>query len=223
MSNSSEITFKVASSSDYDQVLEFIRSHYYPEEPITIGNEPREQSVEDEEFSMSSLDEGTTIMAVDGDNEMVGVCISGAIQPNDAEKMIEDSKRVKSKKWSEILLLLAYLEHKANVCERFNVPKSLHMHVMGVHPKVRGQSIGVKLMGRCMANGKQLGFKLASTDCTSIFSIKIAERLGMECIETLAFDEYRDKTDGRQIFKPTQPHTHIKTFIQRLEDYVFEF
>lgn len=210
------IVYRIADAGDKENILSFIREHYYPEEPITVGNEPHQQSPEDEEFSMSTVQYGTTIIAIDTEsNAIVGVILSSPIVPGDAEEMIEEAKVCKSKKWSEILLLLAHLEQKADVCARYGVTRVLHMHVMGVDKRMRGHSIGVNLMQKCIENGKALGYPVASVDCTSVYSIKVAEKLHMDCISTVAYADYTD-ANGKPIFRPPAPHTEIKTFVKVL-------
>lgn len=213
------IVYRVAVESDRDNVLEFIRKYYYPEEPITIGNAPKMQDSADEEFSVSVIPYGASIIAVDtlNCNRMVGIILAGPIEPGEAVHMVEESKRCESesKKWSEILLLLAHLEENANIYERYNIERALHIHVLGVDCEYRGKSIGVNLMQKCFDAGKSLGYPLVTVDCTSKFSIRIAEKLQMENIYTLAFNDYKDN-NGREVFKPPLPHTHIKTFTKIL-------
>lgn len=224
MTNSSEITFKVATTSDFDKILELLLKHFYPDEPLSSGwyDTPNECIGEDG-LSMKSLKDSTTIIAVTNDGEIVGACVADPSYPDEAEKLREEAARLKSEKWSAVLNVLVILEEKANLYKRFNITKSIHMNNLVVNPKVRGQSIGIKLMGKCMENARQLGYEIACTDCTSKFSIRIAEQLGMECIETFVYDEYRHATDGRLVFKVKPPHMLIKTFIQRLNDYNFDF
>lgn len=211
--------YRVAVPSDGDNVLDFLRKHYYPEEPITIGNYPRVQDSADEDFSLSVIQYGASIIAIDPteDDKIVGALLAGPIGPNEADLMEEESKECEkdNKKWSEILLLLAYLERNANIYERYNINKALHVHVLGVDVNYRGKSIGVNLMKKCFEAGKSLDYPLVTADCTSIYSIRVAEKLQMDCIQTLAFSDYRDKT-GRQLFKPPLPHSHIKTFTKLL-------
>lgn len=209
------IQYRIATVDDKANILEFLREHYYPEEPITIGNEPKIQSTENEEFSLSTIQYGSTIVATLDNGQLIGVLLSSAIQPGDAEDMIKEAAQCQSKKWSDILLLLAHLEIRANVCIRYNVSRALHIHVMGVDKRFRGHSIGVNLMKKCMEIGKELGYPIASVDCTSVYSIKIAEKLSMDCIGVLAFEDYTNDT-GAQIFRPPAPHTHIKTFAKLL-------
>lgn len=211
------IVYRVAVASDRDNVLDFIRKYYYPEEPITVGNVPKIQDSADEAFSVSVIPEGASIIAIDPleNNKIIGAILAGVIEPGEADHMIEESKQCESSKWSEILLLLAHLERNANIYERYKIDKALHIHVLGVDSHYRGKSIGVNLMQKCFDAGKSLGYKLVTVDCTSVFSIRIAEKLQMENIYTLAFNDYKDK-NGRQVFCPPLQHSHIKTFAKTL-------
>lgn len=215
--DSDEILIRVALASDEKAILEFIRQHYYPDEPLTIGTEPKEPSRQDEEFSISLIPYGLSIVAIDSqrNNEIVGVTLAGPIGPSEADDILAEAERCTDKKWQDILYLLAHLERNANLYQRYGVDKALHVHVMGVDRHARGKSIGTKLMGKCMENGKAVGYPVISLDCTSIFSIRIAEKLQMECVGKLAYADYTD-ANGKQLFRPPSPHTHIKTFAKLL-------
>lgn len=209
------VTIRVAESSDYDAVLTFIREHYYKEEPITISHPEIGHTSDDENFTMSHIAYGTCLIACSAENkEIIGVLIAGPIEHGDADLMLESSKN-SSKKWGDIQKLLAYIEKKSDVLGKYNLDKALHCHVLTVHQKYRGNRIGQKLFDYCFQNGKNLNYKLMSTDCTSIYSIKIAEKLDMTCIFTTTFDEY-NKYLGENLFQPKEPNGVIKTFVKHL-------
>ncbi|XP_070509270.1 arylalkylamine N-acetyltransferase-like 2 [Chironomus tepperi] len=209
------ITIRVAKSADHDAVLKFIREHYYKEEPITISHPEPGHTVDDEIFSMSHIEHDTILMAFNSDNdEIVGILIAGPIELGDADVMLEDAKKA-SKKWGDILRLLAYIEKKADVLGRFNLDTVLHCHVLTSHKKYRGNGIGQKLFEYCFENARNLNYKLMSTDCTSIFTTKIAEKCGMECISTVTYDEYNELL-GERLFQPQEPNFEIKTFVKKL-------
>lgn len=211
------IMFRVAKIDDHDEILDFIRTHYYPEEPLTVGNEPKLQSREDEEFSMSVLSHEMSVIAVDTlrDNRIVGALLAAPLGADEGNEMYEEAKLCPDKKWSEILELLAYLDTNACSHKRYNVHNVMHIHVMGVDRETRGKSIGIKLMKKSMEIGKTLGYQLVTVDCSSVYSIKIAEKLQMDCIVNLAYKDYKD-INGKQLFRPPMPHTHIKTFAKLL-------
>lgn len=212
--NIDKIEYRIATETDNDNILDFIRKHYYPEEPLTLGNEPMCQSVEDEEFSVSEISHGTTVVALD-DDKIVGCLLSGPTDQDEAANLYQEAVESNDRKWSEILRLEAFLEERANLYARYNVTKVLHVSVMGVDRRMRGKSIGSNLLSKCFEVGRILGYPLVSLDCTSIYSIQMAEKLQLECISQLAYSDYRDG-NGRQVFQPPLPHTHIKTFVKLL-------
>lgn len=214
---SREISIRVAKSSDYEEVLDVFRHHYYKEEPLTVAHAEAYHTKDDEDFTMSHIASETVLIAIDKESgKIVGALSSGPIEPGDADQMIEDSKTADSKKWKDIMLLLAYLEKKSDVLNRFNVPTSLHVHALGVNSEFRGNRIGEKLFSACFENAKRLNHKLVTADCTSIFSIKIAERLGMECVSIVTYDEY-NRSIGEELYHPTAPNLEIKTFAKRID------
>ncbi len=205
--NNNRFIIRVANEHDSDAVLEFIRKFYYPEEPITLGNEPKQQSEEDEKFHISLLPMGSSIVATDSErnDQIVGALIAGPVEPSEAEEMLEQAKLCKDKKWSEILYLLAYLDMQANIYKRYNVDRALYVHAIAVDDQTRGQAIGAKMMEKCMEIGKAMGYSLLSGDFTSVYSIRMAEKLDMDCVGDLAYEDYKDD-DGNQLFRPPVPH-----------------
>lgn len=59
------IQFRIALQEDKDKILNFLRESYYLEEPLTIGSEPQQQTFEDEEFSISNIQYGTSVLAIE--------------------------------------------------------------------------------------------------------------------------------------------------------------
>lgn len=214
------IVYRIATLNDRDNILEFLRKHYYPEEPITNGNEPRKQESVDEEFILSVISDGASIVAIDSvnDEKIVGALMAGHIESNESELILAAAKEFElnnNRKWSEILLLVGHISQCANIFQRYNVNKSLQIHAISVDAAYRGKSIGTNLMRKCFDVGKSLEFPIVSIDCTSVFSIKMAERLGMDCVNVQAFGDFRD-IKGRQMFNPPPPNTHIKSFVKVL-------
>lgn len=214
---SKEISIRVAKSSDYEAVVDCFRQYYYKEEPITVSHPVPGHTKDDEDFTMSHIASDTVLIAVDKESgKIVGALSAGPIEPGDADQMIEDSKTAESKKWREIMLFMAYLEKKSDALNRFNVPTAIHVHALGVNSNFRGNRIGEKLFSACFENAKRLNHKVVTADCTSIFSIKIAERLGMECVSTVSYDEY-NRSIGEDLFHPIAPNFEIKSFVKRID------
>lgn len=220
LSITSDIQIRVIKPQERQQVLDFLRIHYYLEEPLTAGSEPKQQDKEDEEFNMSNIEHGTCIMAVlKGDTnvseQIVGALMAGPKGPHEAEHLFEEAAGLGPTKWGHTLQFLACVERDANICGRFNVEKVLHVHVMGVDSALRGHNIGGRMVEEVLNVAKRLQYEMVSVDCTSVYSAKIFERMGFKCINIKYYKEYIDET-GKQVFKPEAPHECVKTFALKL-------
>lgn len=211
-----EIHYRVATENDYNAVLEFLRLHYYPEEPLTIACKPPEQDSYDEEANMSNIYHGTCIIAV-SDEQIVGAFLAGPKYPNEDKKLLEEASHIPNSKWAKILLFLATLERDSNIYQKYNVDKAMHGHVLAVDKNFRGNGIGLNLFKKSMERAKELGFPLYSTDCTSVYSAQLCERLNMDCVNVCAFADYRmpDK-NKEQVFYPPEEHKLVKTYAKMI-------
>ena len=213
---SKSISLRIAEKSDYDRVINLFREFYYKEEPLTLSHPEPGHTQDDEDFTFSFFDCGTMLFAEDDVTGMIaGALSAGPIEHGDADAMIEAAKTTETKKWRDISLFLAYLEKKADVLHRFNVPKALHIHALGVHRDYRGLGIGEKLFNSCFDNAKRLNYPLVTTDCTSVYSIKIAERCGMEKVSLTTYEEY-NRSIGEDLFHPKEPNLEIVTFAKKI-------
>ncbi|XP_055377086.1 arylalkylamine N-acetyltransferase-like 2 [Condylostylus longicornis] len=243
----SDIKVCAAIESDCNDILRFLRESYYPEEPLTLALKPFQQADEDEEFNMSCIKHGTCIIAYAEDDKnnatsvktssdiknngseinsttntinarnLLGALIAGPKYPGEAEHLMDASNTVKSMKWSKMLKLLSYLELKSNVFENFNCQSAVHCHAMAVHQNARGKSIGLKMLKEFIKVCKNLKYPVITLDCTSVYSIKLCEKLNMVCLHEMNFEDYRNE-HGEQVFTPPSPHKQIKTFAKRTDD-----
>ncbi|XP_058461009.1 uncharacterized protein LOC131436353 [Malaya genurostris] len=217
MTSESMIELRVAREDELERVRDVLRTIYYPEEAITIsyiyGKEP---TLDDERFSLSFVQQGTVVLAEDKTSgHVVGIAIAGPIVPGDPDLMVREAATTDTKKWSDILKLLAYLERTANVCGRFGLPTAYHVHILGVNPSYRGQRLGLKLMQFHENLAKQLGFRAICADFTSVYSARLADQLGMEIISQVSLEDYRDE-NSEKLFEPKEVHRLIKTCVKLL-------
>lgn len=209
-----EINFKIARQENQNEILEFLRTEFYKNEPMTVAHPIPGHTEDDEEFAISHLHHESTILAFDKEtNQLVGILVAGPVSPGDAEHEIENARTIK---WFELARLLTYIERKANVCHRFNVTQSLHIHIVSVKESARGNRIGKQLFEECFEIARRKGYSLVSTDCTSIHSVKIAEQLGMEVVSEVKYEEYNKIIMGN-FFKIIPPNDGIKTFAIRIK------
>lgn len=211
------IKIRVATEADCDAIIDFMSKYFYPEEPLTLAHPtPGLQSKEDEEYTVSSqLKHGTCLVAYEeGSGKLVGATIAGPIERGSVEEMLA-SAELAAEKWKDISLLLAYIDKKSDLFNRFNIDKSLHGYATAIHPDYRGQGISEKVFAFLLEIAKKMNFPMISNDCTSIYSIKIAERCGLTHVSTVTYDEY-NASIGRELFKPIAPNFEIKTFVKDL-------
>ncbi|XP_065370897.1 arylalkylamine N-acetyltransferase-like 2 [Calliphora vicina] len=218
--STNQLQIRVIKPQERQQVLDFLRVHYYLEEPLTVGSEPKQQDKEDEDFNMSNIEHDTCIMAVQKDDTnsqetIVGALMAGPKGPDEADHLFEEAANLGPTKWGHILQFLACVERDANICGRFKVQKVLHVHVMGVNREMHGQNIGRRLVEQVLNVAKRLNFKMVAADCTSYYSARLFERMGFECINIKYYKDYVDET-GKQVFKPDAPHECVKTFALKL-------
>lgn len=212
---SCEITFREATESEHDKVLEFLRQHFFTEEAINNAYPIKDESME-EKFILSLLPQGNIIFAIDSSNNSVaGLASFGEITSRYAQESWDESETTTNRKWRDILKFMSHIEAKSNVCERFNVTKALHLHGVTVDKAYRGRAIGKRLFEECFKVAERRNYRIVSADCTSIYSIRIAQSVGMECVSTVTYDEYHEKI-GDKIFNPTQPHDEIKSFVKKI-------
>lgn len=210
-----EITFRFAEESESDQVLDFLRKHFFSEEPINNAYPIKDESME-EDFILTLLPERNIIFAVDSSNDRIaGLASMGEITENYSRESWEESETTTNKKWRDILKFMSYIESKSRFCERFSCRTALHLHSVTVDKAYRGKSIGKLLYLECFRIAANRNYHLVTCDCTSIYSSRIAESVGMDCVSTVTYDEYNDKV-GDKIFHPIPPHSEIKSFAKRI-------
>lgn len=211
-----EVDIRIAHLSDLIEIREFASEHFHDKEPIEMSHiDKTDKMVPDDDFLRDCISNETTLMAF-ADDALVGILISGKILPDEAERNRECAEQVKSKKSADILRFLSFVEEKADYCNELKVTHSLHIHIISVHPKHQGFGIARKLFEYCIDNGRGKGFPAVSVDCSSVFTVKIAEKYGMTCLSTLTYDEY-SKHIGETLFIPMEPHTVIKSYAKVFE------
>lgn len=212
------IIYRAATIADSYELQELFNTHYYPNEPITVGWINDDPVTEDLASTLEVLDEKMSIVAVDeATNRIVGACIAGVDTQNDIENTIEKAKKTANKKWSQYLQLFARIRLESNIFKFFDVDETFHVHALVVDENYQNNSIGMKLMEECYKLAASLGYKICSVNCSSMYTSKIASKLNMQCIGSIAMDSVIDE-DGRRLIYPPEPHTHIHSYAKRLSN-----
>ncbi|KAH8416594.1 hypothetical protein KR222_010615 [Zaprionus bogoriensis] len=214
LDNDGEIEIRVATVDDSAELMKFLRVHYYRDEPLTAGCEPREPDAADVDFLLSNFPAGTCLMALH-QGRIVGGAVAGPKTPAVHDEFVEAIAQNTGTKWGYILGILQICERQADAFNRYGVDKILHLHALGVDTALRGRRIGERLVLALIARGRELGYPLLTADCTSLYSARLISRLGFELTSTLPFTDYVDAA-GQQLIRPPAPHERIQTFALRL-------
>lgn len=209
-----DVQIKLADESHVDEISKFICEHFNGYEPIQLFHyrPDIEMDPPPEEVIRESIAAQTLLLAY-LDDKVVGVLIAVEITSEVGEKELKFAETF-GLKGADVFGFLAYIERKSNVCERLNIDRSLHIHVVSVHLDHLRKGIARKLFESCFELGRRKNFPALSVDATNFFTAKIAENFQMTCVSTVSYDEY-NKHVGKELFRPRHPHNEIKTFAKR--------
>lgn len=211
-----EIKYRVAEPKDEQEVLQLLKDYFYPDEPLNKSSGCHDK--EDEDFAIGTIKQGlcTIAEAFDADHPdgyIIGCRLS---YPSSKDQIEEDSvKQPPITNFDKIVGFLGMLEAKADVFGRYNVEKIAQGHMLCVHKDFRGKGIAKQLYVENIELARKLGYPIYVCDCTSLFSAKLCEKLGMELTATMQFDEFADE-NGNAYYKPPPPHDYARSFALRL-------
>lgn len=207
----SDIDVRAATESDLSVISEFICRHFNHHEPIQMFHVRTEEEMDPPplELMQECIASQTLLLAYGGD-ELLGVAIAGEITPEAGERDLEMAAGF-GKKGSDVFEMLAYISKKANLCKKLGVSRCLHLHILNVHRDHLCQGIGQRLFKSCDDLGKVKNFPALSVDCTSFFTIKIAEKFHLRCLSTVTYNEYNEHL-GKILFIAREPHTEIRSY-----------
>jgi GNAT superfamily N-acetyltransferase len=221
---SDDIIIRIADEADLSEIVSFIELHFVNAEPSLTAyqledenNQLASSDEDDDKFMRECILNETSFVAHDMKNhQLVGVCIAGKIGPNEHEESLKIANVVNDRKFADILKFLAFIEERADVCNRLCVPESLHLHMISVHEDYYGRGIAGKLFKAYYENAINKKYLALSIDCTSFYTSRIAERYNMELLSTVTYDEYNEFV-GTKVFVPKEPHTVVRSYGIKLE------
>ncbi|XP_012274307.1 dopamine N-acetyltransferase isoform X2 [Orussus abietinus] len=210
---------QVITPDDAPRVLKFLKRFFFRDEPLNYSIElipPGENStcVELEEYSISSIEENLSLMAVSTSGAVIGVCLNGRTSaPKDAEPdYIADCANPKFKK---VLKLLYFLDKQVTATGRYTGENGVELRIISVDSNWRGRGVARALIEKTIETAKERGFSIIRCDCTSVFSAKLCARIGFEKIYELKYEDYVDE-EGKPIFSPDSPHTSATSYTKKL-------
>ncbi|EDW76276.2 uncharacterized protein Dwil_GK15374 [Drosophila willistoni] len=214
------ITIRIMTAEDYKHVKSFMTDHFFTGEPLGASsgeNVQHQNEKENDEFHLSMIHQGTCLLAID-DNQngrIVGLVLAGAEYPSDLEKHRREAEEMEQHCFGRICRMSSKLEIEANIFKRYQIFKVLYSYITNVDSSLRGKGLGSRLAAALMDVGRSKGFPMMAAICTSFYSARQKEALGMKCIHSLAYADYKDD-QGQVIFQPPAPHTHARFMVIKL-------
>ncbi|XP_055610285.1 arylalkylamine N-acetyltransferase-like 2 [Uranotaenia lowii] len=211
------LLYRVANEADRELVRDGLNKYFYPEDPVTSTHySGKEPTTDDTEGTLEMVNSGCMILAMDEQSgRLAGFSGSTIVSPDEPQKLLEKASIAQTKKYGDVLRLTAHLTAKTRVCERFGVDQAYHLDMVGVNPNFRGKSIGEILQEKHMELACAKGLRVLSAYVTGPYSARICERLGMQCVYTLPYRDYRDES-GRVVFRGTELYTVLKCFVMKI-------
>ncbi|GFG32439.1 hypothetical protein Cfor_02537 [Coptotermes formosanus] len=204
-----------ASGEDQDSIAEFLRQAFYRHEPINVSvGAPPDRPI-NAIFALQLLSEGKSLLAVSRNGRRIlGFCANTEIRPNANDNSTKQTTFTEPT-YNKIFAFFDKIEGSADIWKKTDAHRAMCIRVLGVDPAVCGRGIGRRLMEATRHKARSEGYPLLCIMCTSYYSAKIARAIGMQCVYSLPYSEYKGE-DGNAVFKPPQPHTDVTVFLQKL-------
>lgn len=204
----------------YDRVIIHLRNNFFADEPLnkSVGLcKPGEPHAELEEHSISTLQDGLSVAAVDKvTDEIAGVALNGVLRPGDLEKGQEKLDCSNDEGFKQIFSMLYNVSHSLDLFTAYETDKIFETRILSVDSRYRGIGLGNELIKRVDDVARENGFKILKGDATGSFSQKICSKNGYEIIHELKYSDYKSE-NGEPIFKPLPPHNSLKIMVKILK------
>jgi GNAT superfamily N-acetyltransferase len=209
-----KFTIKIAQESDTAEIYKFKAIHFDTSEPVRLSHVGGICGPRDIRHLLENVKTGTVLMAIEeSSNNLVGVSICKPIHVKSEELKLKDNE-IKDQRLEDLMNFFIYVQEKDKIFERLNIEEYFYIAVVSVHSAYRGQRIATKLFEASFELAKVKGFNITSVDCSSVYTSKIAENLGMELMTTVTYDEYNNYL-GKQLFISKEPHNDIRSYYKR--------
>ena len=204
-----------ATEVSQDNIVEFLRRAYYKHEPLNVAvGIPPDRPI-NSIVPLQYLSEGKSLIAVSRNGRRVlGFCGNAVMTPSRNENITQQKLHAEPP-YNIILEFYFKIEDSADIWKETGADRAICICHLGVDPAVKGRGIGRRLMEASRHLARSEGYPLLYTVCTSYYSANIARAIGMQCVYSMPYAEYKDE-DGNPVFTPSPPHTDVAVFVQKL-------
>jgi len=204
-----------ATEESQDNIVEFLRRAFYKHEPINVAvGAPPDRPINCI-VPLQYLSEGKSLIAVSRNGRRILGFSGNRVMTPSRNENIAQRKIYTEPSYNIILEFHFKVEDSADIWKETGADRAMCICHLGVDPAAKGRGIGRRLMEASRHLARSQGYPLLYIVCTSHYSAKIARAIGMQCVYSLPYAEYKDK-DGSPVFTPPQPHTGVAVFVQKL-------
>ncbi|XP_072930969.1 arylalkylamine N-acetyltransferase 1-like isoform X1 [Epargyreus clarus] len=207
---------------DADDVMKLLKRTFFLDEPLNkavgLCSSETDPCPELEEYYSHSLMEGLSFKAIDHEENIVGVMISGVYPLKEDENgndLLSQALKCQNPKFQKILHILARTETGARLWERFPHEETMvEVKVAATDQRWRRKGIMNALLKATEKATLQRRIRLIRMDTSSAYSAMSAERHGYTCVYSAL---YRDiKLDGQPLIVPEPPHNEDRVYVKML-------
>lgn len=217
------LKFDIVKSAEFDQTLQFIAKNFFREDPLCrclcINTSKGRCEGPMELLIKDSLRHGMTIIARDvNENEIVGACINNRNCPWDAQKLEEFAKQVQDGNTKKLLYIWALMSREPKLHQELELNSIFEIGLLAINNKFSGRGIGTELVKRSLDLGRDLNFSHARMDCTSDYSMKIAEKLNMKRMWDVSYKNILMQDGKTPLAVPEYPHSQAAVYYTHLKE-----
>ncbi|XP_050540395.1 uncharacterized protein LOC126905042 [Daktulosphaira vitifoliae] len=206
------------STNEKPDVAEFLRKFFFCDEPLNVAIkllEEKESTQKLEDYCIDYLRYGLTLMAVSQSGDIMGVILNNIMRREDCKINGNENgdETENCSKFKDIVVLLDKIKGEANLFTRYpNVNRVMEIKIVAVNEVYRGQGVCKALVDKTKELALKMECQMIYVECTSHFSAKAVERLGFQCIYSLAYQDYKNG-QGEVVFSTHLPHTCAKVLV----------
>ncbi|XP_011302865.1 dopamine N-acetyltransferase-like [Fopius arisanus] len=209
-----EYVTRIAVPSDYPYVLDFMCEHYFTTEPalVNIGLASQEPSPILVDMMQKQIKEGMTIITLNEKGCIMGAVINGGTSPWYPDELREAANCADNKDVARLLRFCAKIAEAPDPWKTHHTNKVFECAHMTVDPQYRGKGIGTKLVSDSWMLARDLGSRVFRMDCTSKFTAKTAQKIGLEYVMSIPFSSYVECDEF--VFKNIKkPHDSVDIYL----------
>ncbi len=220
----SGVKYQVITPEKIQEAINLFNDQYVTHEPMCKAIQAPKRNTANDQTNHQILEQGLSWCAVDEKSgKMVGMtinsCISLADLPDVPPTFDEYVEHGFSSEWSSMQVLFDMALDKKSIFIANQESRMLELCYGCVHSEYRKKNICIEIITRSLEHAVTLGFTLAETICTGVYSQRLFEKLGFKRVKEIFYASYVDGKTNTLIFKNVEePHkssiSYINTNIQ---------